>query len=227
MSSHGSQVDNIGSAARHLTATFGDKGAADRAAQRLGEQGLSSGKLSVLPKGQDRSVAFAEMRDEMEGVAASPGIGAAMTGSMAKGSIAGTLIFTLVGAALGLLAGWLWGGTPSKYAIAALSGAVAGATFGFTIGGFLKPRLRPDAKDKGEFEDEPVTQPLGPSGDSSSHFVLKVRTDDEAEYRSTLSTLEAMSPLRLDEFNPEGEVVSTSDTPPGESDSEGTPPGRG
>lgn len=209
-----------------LAATFPDEQTAKSAAEKLQGQGIAPEKLELVAKGRARSVAYAEMRDEMEGVAASPGIGAAMSGSMAKGSIAGAVVFTAIGVGLGLLLGWLWGGTVSKLAIAALSGGVAGATFGFTAGGFLKPRLRPDAKDKGEFEDEPVANPLGPSGESKGQFVLEVRAQDESEYRSAYAALEALNPLRLDQFSAEGEVVATSETPPGESDSEGTPPGR-
>lgn len=210
----------------NLAATFSDEQSANQAAEKLKGQGLSPQKLRIVPKGEDRAVAYAEMRDEMEGVAASPGIGAAMTGSMAKGSIGGTLIFTVVGIGVGLLLGSVWGGTMSKLAIAALSGGVAGATFGFTAGGFLKPRLRPDSKDKGEFEDEPVAEPLGPTGNSRNEYVVEVLTDGEAEYRSAYAALEGMQPARLDQFSPRGEVRATSQTPPGESDSDGAPPGR-
>lgn len=210
----------------NIAATFSDEQTAQQAAEDLKGRGVGPEKIRIVPKAEDRAVAYAEMRDEMEGVAASPGMGAAMTGSMAKGSIAGTVVFTLVGLALGLLLGWAWGGSSAKLAIAALSGAFAGATFGFTAGGFLKPRLRPDAKDKGEFEDEPVANPLGPSGASGEQYVLEVSSIGEDEYRAAYSALEGLNPVRLDRFNPAGEVVETSHTPAGESDSEGTPPGR-
>lgn len=222
-----SNTPGAGSGTRNIAATFSDEQAAKRASEMLQSKGVAANKVQILPKQQDRAVAYAEMRDEMEGVAASPGIGAAMSGSMAKGSIAGALIFTALGLVIGLVLGWLWGGSPSKLLIASLSGAVAGATFGFTAGGFLKPRLRPDAKDKGEFEEEPVSDPLGPTGNSAAEYVVEVQTTDESEYRSAYAALEGMGPLRLDRFSPEGAVVATPHTPPGESDSEGTAPGRG
>lgn len=97
-----------------------------------------------------------------------------------------------------------------------------GATFGFVAGGFLKPRLRADDQDKGEFEDEPVTNAPGPTNSGSKQFVLDFRTDDDQEAEKASSLLKAAEPERLDQFDGEGRVVATTEVGSGRSDASGS-----
>lgn len=55
---------------------------------------------------------YAEMRDELEGVVASPALGSAMTKSQAEGAGGGAVLLGGVGLVLGALIGFFINGAP-------------------------------------------------------------------------------------------------------------------
>lgn len=78
--------------AHMLAATFKGRKKAQHAAELL-SMNLSRSKVEVRSKGEDAHVQYAEMRDELEGVVASPALGTAMTKSQAEGAGGGAVLW--------------------------------------------------------------------------------------------------------------------------------------
>ncbi len=200
---------------RNAIATFLDGKAARGAVGELRSSGVAHSAISLTPRSESEGVEYAEMRDEVEGFVAGPGVTA--TKSMTKGAAVGAITLGLLGAFLGLLIGLLWGGMPGtrpgatqKILIALGIFAVTGGTIGVMLGGFLKPRYRPDSDERGEFEDEPVspaTTPIPAMQGVSAETVVGVHLDDEAEFSRAVKVLEARHPERLDFVGQEGEAL--------------------
>jgi hypothetical protein len=192
-------------------ATFSDEKAAQGAVGELRSSGVDRSAISLTPLSEHEDAERAEMRDEVEGFVAGPGV--ALTKSMSRGAAVGTVTLGLIGAFLGLLIGLLWGGMPGarpgatqKVFIAVGIFAVMGGTIGFMLGGFLKPRYRPGRDEQGEFEGEPVSPATvpEPEPETRAEMVVSVHLDDEAEFSRAVSVLEGMHPERLDVVGPEG-----------------------
>lgn len=215
---------------RNLVATFQSLSKARAAAREL-TGNLPHARVEVRPKAQQSGVQYAEMRDEVEGVVASPVLGSAMNRSQFRGALTGAA--TVGGAAvlLGLLAGLLFAGTPGtgwsmwRWVLTWLViPAFAGGTLGMLAGGMLKPR-RQAAR---EYEAAPEDAAGGVRAEDpdAGEASVQVSTDSEEEFRKALAMLQNMNPGRLDRLSGKGEVQATRETPQHRSDSEGTPPGR-
>jgi len=126
----------------NLLATFSDRRAAEEAVGALKRRRAGGGShLGGVQRGR-REVAEAEMRDELEGLVAGPGVIASKT--MTRGSLAGGIIGVVVGAVLGFLVGAAVFGSqsgPSRTIgiVAAVVAFAAGlSTAGAVMGGFFK-----------------------------------------------------------------------------------------
>jgi F0F1-type ATP synthase assembly protein I len=213
----------------NVVATF-DQEAAARAVMDQLEKEVSRDRIRIKPVQEEPAVDFAKTRDEVEGVVAGPGV--SMSTSQAQGAFGGSILFAIVGAVVGVVAGFIWHSfspeAPNllvKALIGALCIGFGAGTFGFQAGGSFKPRSRP-ARDRGEFEGgrsrEGVAQTRGKEG----RVVVEVRTDESQEFLRAVEILERANPSRLDTFNEQGEVISTKKVGGGKSDAEGPPPGR-
>jgi hypothetical protein len=196
-----------------LAATFEGRGKAQKAADLL-SRNLKDAKVEIASKRDDRSVQYAEMRDELEGVVASPVLGSAVTKSQAQGGTIGTLLIGGVATALGLLIGFLVNGAPGSeiswqrwFMTWALIPAIAGGTFGILAGAMLKQRYRPSENDSAP---ENEAQP-GAGIESEEETVVEIATNDENELERAFDILRDLSPARLDQFDSEGKVVATRD----------------
>lgn len=94
---------------------------------------------------ENKAEARQEMADELEGVAAGPGVVASK--SQAQGGLGGLVGLGFVGLVVGVLLGWtVFGGSTQAIVISAIAFAFAGGTAGVLIGGFVTPRKKlPDA----------------------------------------------------------------------------------
>lgn len=218
---------------RHnITATFTQRAAAHQAARML-EERLAGSQVETTTGEDETGVQYAEMRDELEGMVASPGLGSAMSKSQAQGASGGALAAGAVGVALGAIAGFIVNGAPgSEIGLLRwvftwiLVPAIAAGTFGMLAGGMLKSRYRPSDRDEGAPEEA--------GGDRHEHLPAKngpkhlvhVRTDDESEFQTALGVLEELGPERLDRFNERGEVLATDQVGEGGSDASGPAPSR-
>jgi hypothetical protein len=206
----------------NLLATFPDRSAAEEAVRALKRRGLAEGAISVASRVGDRDVAEAEMRDELEGLAAGPGVIASKT--MTRGSLAGAIIGAVVGAVIGFLVGAAVFGSqsgPSRTigVVAAVVALGAGlATAGAVMGGFVKPRYRPDAGDVAAGHTGPSGSPgePGKSEQSEGQVVVGVHLDDERVISESESVLSAANPLRLDLVDGSGAVLNTEEIGLGE-----------
>lgn len=194
-----------------LAATFGDRQGADNAAQRLSQQ-VQGARVQVRAKRQDRKVQEAEMREELEGVVASPVLGAAMTKSQTQGAIGGTVIVAGIAVLLGLIAGFLIDGAPGGevspvrwFMTWVLIPAIAGGTLGTLAGGMLKQRYAPAPEDTAPPREASPDAGLEPAQES----VVEVTASDDASLQQAMDVLSGLNPLRVDRFNSSGEVVET------------------
>ncbi|MBW3590993.1 MAG: hypothetical protein KY393_03955 [Actinobacteria bacterium] len=214
---------------RNLVATFQGLSKAREAARELSGS-VPHARIEVRPKSQQSGVQYAEMRDEVEGVVASPALGSAMNRSQFQGALQGAAIVGGIAIALGLLAGAIFAGSPGAgwsmwqwIFTWALIPAFAGGTLGALAGGMLKPRQDPAR----EYEAAPENPEAGEGMNVESEEVsVQVSTDSEEDFRQALAMLQQMNPGRLDRLSEAGEVQATKETGQGRSDSEGTPPGR-
>jgi hypothetical protein len=199
--------------AYNLAATFPGRRRAQQAADLLSKD-LSRSKIEIKSKGDDAGVQYAEMRDELEGVVASPALGSALTKSQAEGAGGGAVLLGGVGLVLGALIGFFINGAPgSEISVVrwlmtwALVPAVAGGTLGVLAGGLLKQRYAPAPHDSAPPREAAPDAGIEPAGET----VVEISTDDESEFAKALDILEPLHPQRLDKFNSEGEVISTAD----------------
>lgn len=95
-----------------LAVTFEDHQKADEAAAKLRSLGIELFEMRVIPKSSSSNVAFAEMRDELEGLTAGPGV--SMSKGMRKGALMGSLIFGGFGLVLGVIFGLIWSAVDSS-----------------------------------------------------------------------------------------------------------------
>jgi hypothetical protein len=206
----------------NLLATFPDRRAAEEAVGALRRRGLGESAISVGPRDDDREVAKAEMRDELEGLVAGPGVIASKT--MSRGSLAGSVIGAVVGAVVGFLVGAaIFGsqsGTSRTVGIAAAVVAFAAglATAGGVMGGFFKPRYKSDSGDVAPGDTGPVGGPGEPGKpeQTGDQVVVGVHADDERLIVESEGVLSAADPLRLDLVGSGGEVLNTEEIGLGE-----------
>jgi hypothetical protein len=196
-----------------LAATFDGRGKAQKAADLL-SRNLRDARVEITSKRQDQSVQYAEMRDELEGVVASPVLGSAVTKSQAQGGSAGAFLIGGIAVALGLLIGFMVNGAPGSEVswqrwlmLWAVVPAIAGGTLGLLAGGLLKQRFAPSKND----EAPPREASPGAGLESSEETVVEIATSDENELERAFDILRDLSPARLDQFDAEGKVVSTRD----------------
>jgi hypothetical protein len=201
----------------NLVATYADPTTAERAAGALRLRGLGDEAFSVASAASTPAVSEARMRDEMEGLAAGPGVIA--TKSMSAGAAAGAVVGLVVGAILGLVIGLVvFGGGSGSHVgewATVIGFAVGLGVAGAVAGGFSKPRYRPETGDVPEdFEGAPRNAPPSPA----TEIVLEVSVDDPAEFALSEEVLEQSSPVRLDRLSRAGEVIGTEelglDAPP-------------
>lgn len=204
----------------NLLATFSDEQAAAAAAGTLRLHGMRDGAISLRARSDVTALDQAEMRDELEGVFASPGIIA--TGPMMAGAVAGSAVGAVAGAVLGLVGGALAYSGGSGLLISVIVGAVALATAGAVLGGFIVPRSRPFP---GDGFAPPGTDMAGAGPERSlgrnprdAEVVLGIHVGDELSLEGAEEILLAAHPLRLDRVSPGGDVLGTQhlglDAPP-------------
>ena len=194
-----------------LAATFDSRQQAEQAAERLSQR-LQGARVDVTSKREDAQVQRAEMREELEGVVASPVLGAAMTKSQTQGAIGGTVVVAGIAILIGLIAGFVIDGPPGREVTLArwfltwvLTPAIAGGTLGTLAGGMLKQRYRPAPEDS-----TPEREASPDAGlEQPEETVVEVRAADSAQVEQALELLQQLKPQRLDRFNAQGEVVET------------------
>jgi hypothetical protein len=204
---------SYGAHTHSLAATFDGSGKAQKAADLL-KRNLKDATVEITSKPDDRNVQYAEMRDELEGVVASPVLGSAVTKSQAQGATAGVLLIGGAAVALGLIIGFMVHGAPgSEVSVARwvlmwfLTPAIAGGTLGLLAGGMLKQRYAPSDKDSA-----PDFEASADAGiESPETTVVEIATSDEAELERAFDILRDLAPDRLDQFDAEGKVVATRD----------------
>ncbi len=205
--------NSYGTPTRRLAATFSGRSQAQEAADVL-VRNLQTARVDLTSQPKDRRVQYAEMRDELEGVVASPALGSAVTKSQAQGGVAGALIIGGVAVALGLTSGLLINGAPGSEISAirwlitwVLVPAFAGGTFGFLSGGLLKQRYAPSRNDAAAPREAGPTAGL----ESPQPTVVEVASDDVEELERAYGILRDLAPDRLDRFTADGQVVATQD----------------
>lgn len=217
---------------RHnIVATFKESYEADQAARAL-KQRLGRSEIQVRRADNDPAVQQAEMRDELEGMVASPVLGSAMNKTQAQGAVGGAVAIAAITVALGAIIGVIVNGAPGNEVSIGrwlitwiLTPAIAGGTLGMLAGGMLKPRYAPAPKDEGT-PKEANHGDHDHSRDQEPQFVVNVHTDDESEFQQALSVLKEMGADRLDRFNEDGQVLATREIGGGRSDAAGPAPGR-
>jgi hypothetical protein len=196
-----------------LAATFEGPGKAQKAADML-SRNLREARVEITSKRADRSVQYAEMRDEMEGMVASPVLGSAATKSQAQGATAGIILIGGGALVLGLIIGFMVNGAPGSeiswqrwlMTWAAIP-AIAGGTLGLLAGGMLKQRYSPSAHDVAAPREASPEAGL----ESTEETVVEIATSDENELERAFDILRDLGPARLDQFDAEGKVVATRD----------------
>ena len=204
---------SYGAHTHSIAATFDGRGKAQKAADVL-SRNLKDASVEITSKRDDAHVQQAEMRDELEGMVASPVLGSAMTKSQVQGGVAGIVMIGGIATALGLLAGFILNGAPGSEISAvrwfmtwALIPAFAGGTLGLLAGGMLKQRYAPSDKDSApDYE-------AGPEAgiDAPEETVVEIATNDENELERAFDILRDLHPDRLDQFDADGQVVATRD----------------
>lgn len=197
----------------NLAATFGSRQLADAAADRLSKS-LSSVRVELKPKRQDRSVQQAEMRDELEGVVAAPALGSALTKSQTQGAVGGVIVVGGIGVLLGVIAGFAVNGAPGSeismvrwLLMWVLTPAIAAGTLGLLAGGLLKQRHAPAPQDTA-----PPREASPEAGvPREEACVVEVSAGSDDEFEKAYDLLNELGPERLDHFNSAGEVVETQD----------------
>lgn len=193
-----------------LTATFGSREQADQAAQRLSD--LDGARVEVKSKRLDRKVQEAEMREELEGVTASPVLGAAMTKSQTQGAVGGTAVIAGIAVLLGVVAGFIIDGAPGGdvspwrwFMTWVMIPAIAGGTLGTLAGGMLKQRYAPAPEDSQPPREASPDAGLEPPEET----VVEFTASNDSALQQALDLLKGMNPDRVDRFNSAGEVVET------------------
>ena len=200
----------------NLLATFPDRASAEQAVGALRLRGLGDDAISLDSRSEEPAVEEAEMRDELEGMVAGPGVIASK--SMSEGAIIGAVAGAVIGAIAGFLIGTVVFGPASSsrtagIVISVIVFAVGLSTAGAIAGGFLKPRYRPAEGDAPEDrEPRPGEAPGSGSPDPATEVVVGVHVDDESRLAAYEDVLEAAKPLRLDLVGKEGEVLDTEET---------------
>ncbi len=204
-------ADREGFRGHNLAATFGSRQEADQAAEQL-IKSLGGAKVEVRSKGEDRSVQYAEMRDELEGVVAGPALGSALTKSQTQGAVGGTVLIGGLGVLIGVVAGFIIDGAPGSNVTLArwfltwiLTPAIAAGTLGMLAGGLLKQRHSPAPEDSAPPREASPDAGLEPAEES----VVEISTNSEPQLEQAIELLQQLKPERLDRFNSAGEVVET------------------
>jgi hypothetical protein len=196
-----------------LAATFDGRGQAQRAADMLSKN-LGASRVELKSKRGDQQVQYAEMRDELEGVVASPVLGAAMTKSQTQGAAGGAILIGGIGLVLGVIAGFIVNGAPgSEVSVARwvmlwlFTPAVAAGTLGLLAGGMLKQRYVPAPNDAA-----PPHEASPDAGiEAEEETVVEIRVGDDSELQRAEGLLAELKPQRLDRFDADGEVMATKD----------------
>ena len=196
-----------------LAATFDGRGQAQRAADTL-SRNLGASRVELKSKRGDRQVQYAEMRDELEGVVASPVLGAAMTKSQTQGAVGGAMLIGGIGLVLGVIAGFMVNGAPGSEVSMArwlmlwvFTPAVAAGTLGLLAGGMLKQRYVPAPSDAA-----PPHEASPEAGiEAEEETVVEIRVGDDSELKKAEVLLAELKPQRLDRFDAGGGVVATED----------------
>lgn len=194
-----------------LAATFDGRGEAQRAADMLSKN-LGASRVELKSKRGDQHVQYAEMRDELEGVVASPVLGAALTKSQTQGAAGGAILIGGIGLVLGVIAGFLVNGAPgSEVSVARwvmlwlFTPAVAAGTLGLLAGGMLKSRYVPAPHD-----EAPPHEASPDAGiEAEEETVVEIRVNDESELERAEGLLAELKPQRLDRFDAAGGVMAT------------------
>ena len=124
----------------NVVAAYVERDAALAARERLLQEGVDKGSISVDGRSDALMVADAEMRQEADSLVGGPGLVA--TESQSKGAGAGFLIAGAIGAVIGLVIGAIAFGSAFGLILCAIVGAVAGSVFGGTAGGFVRSRTK-------------------------------------------------------------------------------------
>jgi hypothetical protein len=198
----------------NILATFPDRASAEQAVGALKLRGLGEDAVSLRSRTRAPAVAEAEMRGELEGMVAAPGVVASK--SMSKGAVGGAVLGAILGAIVGAIVGTaVFGpGSGSRTAgivIAVVAFAVGLGTAGAVAGGFVKPRYRPEVGDEPE-DVEPGSPAAREQPDPAAEVVVSVHVDDVDELASSEDVLVAAGPLRLDVVGKEGQVLNTEET---------------
>ena len=167
----------------NVVAAYVDRDAALAARDRLLQEDIDEGSISIDARADALMVADAEMRQEADGLVGGPGLVA--TESQSKGAGAGLLVAGAVGTAIGLAIGAIAFGSTFGLILCAIVGAVAGAVFGGVAGGFVRSRT----KEKPRRSLQGYNVALGVHSDSASDV-------DRAE-----AILKATAPSRIERFN--------------------------
>ncbi|MDQ5815563.1 MAG: hypothetical protein M3516_04620 [Actinomycetota bacterium] len=170
-------------APHNVVAAYVERDAALAARERLLQEGVDEGSISIDARADALMVADAEMRQEADGLVGGPGLVA--TESQSKGAGAGFLIAGAIGAAIGLAIGAIVFDSTFGLIVCAIVGAVAGTIFGGTAGGFVRSRT----KEKPRRSLQGYNVALGVHSDSAESV-------DRAE-----AILKATAPSRLERFN--------------------------
>ena len=196
-----------------VAATFDSPEKAEKAAEQLAKS-LGSDKVEVNAKREDKSVKYAEMRDELEGVVMGPTLGSALTKSQTQGAVSGTVLIGGLGVLIGIVVGFIVHGVPGADVSVArwllmwvLTPAIAAGTLGMLAGGLLKQRHAPAPTDSvPPREASPDAGIVPPQA-----TVVNVTAGDGAELEKAIELLQQFDPKRVDRFNAQGEVEATED----------------
>lgn len=170
----------------NLEATFSDQASAKRAISVLEQAGLDV-SITIDASEDERAVARAEMRDELEASIIGPGPVGPFTKAMTKGISVAVPVGVVIGVIVMLLiALFVWSSAAGLLVMSAI-GAVAGATVGFVVGGYVGPRLQHEGD--GLAAEEGIT--IGIHGHDASQIEEAARFIEQAR----------PGPIRLDRID--------------------------
>lgn len=200
----------------NLLATFPDVASARRAAGALRLRGIGDESFTVADVDAVPAVDEARMRDELEGMAAGPGLVAthSMTTGAIRGAVAGLVVGAVIGAIVGIAVFGHGSGSHLVGELATVIGFAVGLSVaGAVAGGFSRPRYHPDPGD--------VAEPFDGAPDYAERdreVVLGVHVDDPTVFALSEEVLEGAAPLQLDRISRHGDVIGTErlglDAPP-------------
>ena len=176
----------------NVVASFHRRKQAEQARDLLVEEGIPVDAVTVIDHlgsaantAEDKAMLRAEMQDEINDSWAAPVF--FIPGPQARAAFLGTLLFSGVGAVVGLFGGLAWVAwfdgilAPGwRLFIAVGLGALAGGTIGFLAGGEFEPRIRA--------EDDPGAPMEDPRPSAERNVVVAIHTHrrDVAEHAADL-----------------------------------------